>query len=242
MSFVKDQKAKKMASKNTGNGSPRISDEERNRPIDVVIPQKGAVDKVKEGLHQVKVCRYDADQLERELEGELFDKWHEKCEVVKATKIAMDRLPAYLDHMQDAYEGIDDQVRKKMNGILFTTDSWEYQIVEWKFNKGADSGARYGMMAFGLSPDGKFVDCMYVMYMMDFKVAPKRIVTEKKHTALWGIINWTTESVSYEERNLGAVSIKKLQNFFRLKAMQGFLQNGVIDRINYVTDLDAIAN
>ncbi|XP_052787668.1 uncharacterized protein LOC128222614 [Mya arenaria] len=206
------------------------------------IPPKGAMDMVKAGLHQVKVCKYDADRLERKLEGELFDKWNEKCEVVKATKIPVDTLPDYLDHMQEAYEGIDDKVRKRMDGILFTDDSWEYQIVEWKFNKGADSGARYGMMAFGRSPDGNFVDCMYVMYMMDFKIAAKRIVTEEKHSALWGLLGWTTESVSYEGRNLGAVSIKNLQNFFRVKAMQGFYQNGVIDSINYVTDLDEIAD
>ena len=29
---------------------------------------------------------------------------------------------------------------------------------------------RYGMIAFGRSPDGQYVDCMYVMYKMDFKV------------------------------------------------------------------------
>lgn len=37
--------------------------------------------KVKEGLHSVKVSQHDATKVQREIEGELFDKWHESCEV-----------------------------------------------------------------------------------------------------------------------------------------------------------------
>ena len=40
-----------------------------------------ALDKVKAGLYSVKVSQFDATQLQREIEGELFDKWHEGCEV-----------------------------------------------------------------------------------------------------------------------------------------------------------------
>ena len=37
--------------------------------------------KVKEGLHSIKVSQYDATKVQREIEGELFDKWHESFEV-----------------------------------------------------------------------------------------------------------------------------------------------------------------
>ena len=40
-----------------------------------------ALVKVKQGLHTVKVSQYDANQVQREIEGALFDKWHENCEV-----------------------------------------------------------------------------------------------------------------------------------------------------------------
>lgn len=40
-----------------------------------------ALVKVKEGLHSVKVSQFDATQVQREIEGELFNKWHEGCEV-----------------------------------------------------------------------------------------------------------------------------------------------------------------
>ena len=40
-----------------------------------------ALEKVKAGLHTVKVSQHDATKVQREIEGELFDKWHEGCEV-----------------------------------------------------------------------------------------------------------------------------------------------------------------
>ncbi|XP_061182538.1 uncharacterized protein LOC133190871 [Saccostrea echinata] len=211
------------------------------RQIGVVAEEiNTAMEAVKKGLHNVKVSKYDATKLERDLEGELFDKWHEGCEVMKAVKIPFDNIVAYLNHLQRAYEGIDDDVRLKMEGILYAKESWEYKIVEWKFNKGDNSGARYGMVAFGRSPDGMYVDCMYVMYKMDFKIAPKVIVTEKKHSAWWGLKTWTTRRVETEERNLGTKTIKVLQNFFRLKALEGFYKEGLIERINYVPSLEDV--
>ena len=40
-----------------------------------------ALVKVKEGLHSVKVSQYDATEVQREVKGNLFEKWHENCEV-----------------------------------------------------------------------------------------------------------------------------------------------------------------
>lgn len=127
-----------------------------------------------------------------------------------------------------------------MEGILFTDESWDYKMVEWKFNKGENSGARYGMMAFGRSPDLKYVDSMYVLYKMDFKIAPKNIVTVKEDSWLFGLFSWTTSSSEKVEQSLGSNSIKKLQNFFRLKALEGFYKEGLIETINYVDSLDQL--
>ena len=43
--------------------------------------KNSALDKVKAGLYSVKVSQCDATQLQREIEGELCNKWHEGCEV-----------------------------------------------------------------------------------------------------------------------------------------------------------------
>ncbi|CAG2189708.1 unnamed protein product [Mytilus edulis] len=143
---------------------------------------------IKSGLHNVKVSRSEADKLERELQGELFDKWDEKC--------------------------INDNIRKKMEGVLFVNDTWEYKILEYKFNTGKDSGAKYGLIAFGKSPDQKYYDCMYVLYNMDFRVAKKTEFVEKKHRFLWGLFSWTTTDKKYREK----IWIKKTLRPFKISS------------------------
>lgn len=113
-------------------------------------------------------------------------------------------------------------------------------MVEWKFKKADDSGARYGMIAFGKSKDQKYVDCMYVLYKMDFKVAPQAIVTKKEHSWIFGLFKYSTEEVEYVERTLGSKSIQAMQNFFRVKALEGFYKEGLIESINYVNSLEDI--
>lgn len=146
----------------------------------------------------------------------------------------------YLIFKKNFFIGIDQKTRLKMEGILFTDESWDYKLVEWKFNKAENSGARYGMMAFGRSPDMKYVDSMYVLYKMDFKIAPKDYVTKKEDSWLFGLFSWITISSEKEEQSLGSNSIKKLQNFFRLKALEGFYKEGLIETINYVDSLDQL--
>lgn len=130
------------------------------------------------------------------------------------------------------YVGIDNTVRKKMELIKFS-ESWQDKIMEWKFNKG-ETGARYGMMAFGKSADGKEIDCMYILYKMDFKVAPKVTVTTKDKSILLGLFEWSITDEKTESSLLGSESKKRFQNYFRLKAMEGFCSEGVIEKVGYV--------
>ncbi|XP_052764217.1 uncharacterized protein LOC128206091 [Mya arenaria] len=218
-------------------GSSDTSDQNNNTP-----EESGVWDSVKKGLHSVKVSKYDATELERQLHGELFDSWKESCEVMKTSKIRVENLQAYLDHLTDTYEGIGKDTRKKMNGVLFSDGSWEHKVVDWNFSPGKTSGSRYGMLAFGKSADAKYVDAMFVMYKMDFKISPKVIVTEKQNSALFGFIKWTSKEEHLEETKLGPGTIKRLQNFFRVKALEGFYNEGIIDEINYTATLDENSN
>ncbi|XP_052223982.1 uncharacterized protein LOC127839637 [Dreissena polymorpha] len=234
-----------------------------------------AYERVKESLHSVKVCKYDATETERQLKGELVDHWNEKTDIVKQTKIPISDLPKFLDHLHDAYEGIDEGTRKKMNSVFFAKGGWEHKLMEWKMVKGDDAVARYGMIAFGRSPDKEFVDCMFVIYKLDFKVlcihvlsiilprhvtcflytkkknycwllprytniAPKVIVTENKHSMFFDFIKWTIHTQETEEQTLGVRTIKAFQNFVRSKALKGFVEEGLIEQINYVGSLDEI--
>ena len=156
--------------------------------------------------------------------------------------IAIDSIQSFLDHLQEAYEGIDEQMRKKMNGIAWGS-KWAHKIMEFKYNGSSpDSGARYGMIAFCKSNDGKFVDCMYCLYKLDFKVAPERIITKKEHSVLWGLIKWETVEERVQKRVLGVKSMKRIKNFFRFKALEGFYKEGLIDRINVVPSIEDVTD
>lgn len=123
-----------------------------------------------------------------------------------------------------------------MDGIRFADN----QIVEWKYNAEESSGARYGMLAFGKSSDEKYIDCMYLLYKIDFNLAPTERVTTDYSFMYNVLMAWTTTTVHKESRKLGIDNIKQLQNFFRLKALNGFYNEGVIDRINYVRSIEDI--
>ena len=160
---------------------------------------------------------------------------------MEAKGIAIESIQRFLDHLQDAYEGIDEEMRKKMNGIEWAGE-WAYKVMEFKYNASSDSSARYGMIAFGKSKDGKFVDCMYCLYKLDFKVAPERIITTKHHSSLWGLIKWQTVGEKEQERVLGVKPLKRIQNFFRFKALEGFYKEGLIDEINVVPSIEDLAD
>jgi len=66
------------------------------------------------------------------------------------------------------------------------------------------------------------------------------MVSTTQHSLLWGLVNWQTTDVHYEDKPLGQKTIKRMQNFFRMKALEGFYKEGVIDSINYVESMDAI--
>ena len=155
--------------------------------------------------------------------------------------IAIDRIQSFLDHLLDAYEGIDEEMRKKMNGIEWARE-WAYKVTEFKYNSSSDSGARYGMIAFGKSKDGKFVDCMYCLYKLDFKDPLERIITKKEHSILWGLIKWKSAEERLQKRVLGVKSLKRIKNFCRFKALEGFYKEGLIDRINVVPSIEDVAD
>lgn len=198
-----------------------------------------ALSKVKQGLHSVKVSQHDANEVQREIEGKLFNKWHENCEVMESKGIPIDNIRGFLDHLEDAYEGIDEEMRKKMNGIQWASE-WSHKVMEFKYNAASDSDAQYGMIAFGKSEDGKFVDCMYCLYKLDFKVASEKTITTKEHSVLWGLFKWQTVKEGVKEAMIGVKLLKRIKNFFRFKALRGFYDEGLIDQMNVVPSIEDV--
>lgn len=112
------------------------------------------------------------------------------------------------------------------------------RIVEWKFktddfNATADQKSRYGIMALAKSSDGKFIDIMLAVYTLEFKLAPKITTIEKEYSTFMGLITWTTKEDKKVAKYIDKRAIEKFQNFFRLKALKAFEQEGIIDKISY---------
>ena len=155
--------------------------------------------------------------------------------------IPIEKIHGFLDHLEDAYEGVDKEMRKKMNGIQWASE-WSYKIVEFKYNAANDSSARYGMVVFVKSKDGKFVDCMYCLYKLDFKVASEKTITTKEHAVLWGLLKWQTVKEVVKEAKIGVELLKRIKNFFRFKALQAFNNEGIIDQINVVPSIEDVVD
>lgn len=122
--------------------------------------------------------------------------------------------------------------------IMYSKGSYSDRIIEFKYNTDDESGCKYGMIAFGHSPDGSEVDCMYAIYNMSFKVAPK--VEERPQSFLWGLFTWTTTEEI--KRAVDLEDLSSFKNYFRLKALQGFRDEGYIETINYVSSLVEISD
>lgn len=131
------------------------------------------------------------------------------------------------------YIGVDQTVRTKLEGILFTTDGWKDEISENTFVAGGTSTIRYSLATFGQSSDGMYLDFIYIVYNVDFELAPEEIETLKQHTLLCGLFNWATCSTEEKKRNFGITTNKRFENYFRVKVLEELKCRNEIDSINY---------
>lgn len=201
--------------------------------VGVAGKEWGAAEALKKGLYTLKVSKRDATEVERKLQGELLKTWKEKYELARFTKIKKEELKAFLDHLEEAYEGVTKTVRKKMEGILFS-HTWNDDIVENTFVAGGTSKAQYGLAAFGRSSDGMFIDCMYIVYKAEFELAPKEIETFNERTMFFGLFNWAKYSTEEKKQYFGIETNKKFENYFRVKVLENLKERKAIDSVSYL--------
>lgn len=189
--------------------------------------------RIKEGLYNVQVNQMDASLIEQQLDK--FNVWEEGAEFVHMRGVKIEKFPELLDHLSETYRdsGITLEDRRKWEGA-YLAEEWTSKIIEWKFNteKAGSTGvqgARYGIVAFAKSSDGKSVDCMLTIYKLDFKLAPTLHLNN--HAILWGLYKWSTIEKVEIDRSISKDEITRFQNFFRYKALKEFKKEGIIDRI-----------
>lgn len=107
--------------------------------------------------------------------------------------------------------------------------SESHSILENKFMTDDGSGFRYCILAFGKSPDGMLINCMYVLYKMDFVLGKA-----KGKKSMFGYLKrWITSKYELVKTS-GLERYESFRNFFRTKALQGLHKEGLIDEINFV--------
>lgn len=53
----------------------------------------------------MQVSKIDADEVQRHLEGELFERWSEKFEYMQCTRVPTEKIPAFLTDMKNTFDG-----------------------------------------------------------------------------------------------------------------------------------------
>lgn len=130
--------------------------------------------------------------------------------------------------------GIGSELSDHRNNII----SSDHITLEWKFKMDDNSGCRYVMLNFNRSPDGAFLDCIYVLYKMDFKIVPKIVLKEKTHSLFGDLMSWVSNNFEKMKHKLEPKSNSHFENFFRLKAIEGAYKEGLIEKIDYVESLE----
>lgn len=181
-------------------------------------------------MNGVQVSQNEAEAFERELQGELLDYWDEEFKVDEIKKIAPTNTTGFLDHMRESYEGVDDEMRKRMNSIDFA-ESWGEKRFQFNCDERRRCQAIYSAVAFGRSQDMQSIDVVYGHYKIEFKVSPRVIRSLKENSILWGLLSWQTEETRIEQQPLGLKTVNRLRNAVRYKAMVGFMKEGYIDRV-----------
>ena len=158
-------------------------------------------------------------------------------------EVPVEDLEKFLDYLQNAFDGIDQKMRRKMEGALFG-NSWKNTIQEIDpMIEEVDPyrhECKYGVVAFAKSSAKKSFDFAYCLFKMDIKIKPWRIEWIKKEKSLlFGLFKWeTVEPIKCKAESVRGKNMKKITNFFRYKALEEFCQQGVIDRVNEVASLE----
>ena len=113
--------------------------------------------------------------------------------------------------------GVTSGLREKLNRIHLEDNPTT--LVTDKENMGTNTTVAYTFVCFGKSSDGTHYACFYAYYSAEIKFIRKDPIYGTPY--LWGLLQ------SEED-------IENIHDFFLYKALDGFLKNGVISKINFV--------
>ena len=162
----------------------------------------------------------DLTMAEERVRGLRFDKFEEtfNSQVMEGIKLKdfeeiVDRIAKRHSIPEEKKDGILDGKCAKKNTLV---------AKEFVFNVGEDSQLVYMKVATVKTSDTK-IDLALMYYKLDFKLAPLQTETTRSTWFLSMKIGEKTE-IEYKTRDLSEKDQDCFTNFFRYKALKGFLQ------------------
>ena len=162
----------------------------------------------------------DLTMAEERVRGLTFDKFEEKLLSQVLEGINLTDFEKVVERIAKRHSIPDD----KKDGILDGQYAKKNILVskEFVFNIGVDSQLVYMKVATIKRSDTK-IDLALMYYKLGFKLAPlKKETTKDTYFLFWKVGTETT--IHYEPRNLSEKDQDCFTNFFRYKALKGFLQ------------------
>lgn len=176
-------------------------------------------------LQNVKVSHGHAKEFER-LIKERIKSW--KKETVLKRRIGID-LKDYGDFLESFQEstGIDNKTLEGLKDIKFSRQSDE--LIKHFSRSNTDSTGSFGLI--GLAKNNNKIDlaCAVYNFSVEFKVVT--LVKTKLRSE--------KEQEFYQDFDFTSVDFNKLQeNYIKAKAVQSFVSEGILTKINYVSSIE----
>ena len=173
-----------------------------------------------DSLCETEETRTNLTQAEEAVRGLTFDKFEEKFLSNIMEGINLSDFENVVQRIADRHSIPSDKKDEILDGQYAEKNTMVSK--EFVFNIGQTSQLVYCKVAT-IKPSDAKIDLAFMYYKLDFQLSPNRIETKRKKRFL-GIKIGTRTSTHYEPRNLSEKDQDHFTNYFRYKALRGFLQ------------------
>ena len=194
---------------------------ERDRHLNPAIRQRDIAKLIYNSMYSTETTERDLTAADELVRGLTFDKYEEKAVSQVFIGIKISEFMELVQRISDRHSIPSDKRDAILDGEF--SDQNTLKIKEFVFNVGTVSKITYCKIAT-IKTSETHIDMALMLFNLDFKLTPIVKETVKQgwilHSIPWG----TEKKIDITERNLSELDQNKLLNFFRAKALQGFIK------------------
>ncbi|KXJ05266.1 hypothetical protein AC249_AIPGENE6409 [Exaiptasia diaphana] len=162
----------------------------------------------------------DLTSAEELVRGLTFDKYNEEISCKILSKIKKEDFEEVVDRIATRHKIPENYKQAILDGKFGEVN--REVIREFKFEKGKHGTVQYGRTLTIRRKDGT-IDLAYALFSLEFKLSPIRIEERIRKRFLF-ITYGSRTIVRFEERNLSEKDKDNLFDFYRSKALKGFMK------------------